>query len=116
MMVKGQADDCIKAASIRTNNSNNNNNNIKWYFNPPLAPHFGGVYESLIQATIRTVSAILGNFDIMDEELNSRPLRYQTANLCDDILTIPNHSLHGKNSRKVAIDSVGEEEYHPNKR
>ena len=52
----------------------------------------------------------------MDEELNSRPLRYQTANLCGDIPIIPNHSLHGKNSRKVAIDSVGEEECHPNKR
>ena len=52
----------------------------------------------------------------MDEELNSRPLRYQTANLCNDIPIILNHSLHGKNSRKVAPDSVGEGEYHPNKR
>ena len=33
-------------------------------FNPPSAPHFGGVYETMIKAAKRTIFAILGNADI----------------------------------------------------
>ena len=66
------------------------NKAVKWHFNPPLAPHFSGVHETMIK------SAILGNADINDEELmtaiigaegliNSRPLTYQSANPVDDV-------------------------------
>lgn len=38
------------------------NKGVKWSFNPPLAPHFGGVHEVMIKA----IHAILGNADVND--------------------------------------------------
>jgi hypothetical protein len=43
--------------------------NIKWVFNPPGAPHFGGVFEVMVKAAKKALYAVLGNSDITDEEL-----------------------------------------------
>ena len=83
------------------------NKGIKWYVNSPLAPHFGGIHESVMKTAKSAVSAVLGNADITDEELitevtgaesliNSRPLTHQSANPDDDIPITPNHFLHGR--------------------
>ena len=61
------------------------NKGITWYWNPPVAPHFGGVFESMIKSAKRAIAAVLPNADANDEELqtiftgvesllNSRPL------------------------------------------
>ena len=78
-----------------TNNTKGNESlvkqGVKWTFNPSYAPHFGGVFETMIKATKRAIIAILGNADVTDEELmtaftgaesliNLRPLTYQSAN------------------------------------
>ena len=60
---------------------------VKWIFNPLYAPHFGGVFATMIKAAKRAIIVILGNADVTDEELmiafteaesliNSRPLNY----------------------------------------
>jgi hypothetical protein len=45
------------------------NNGIRWHWNPPLAPHFAGVFERMIKSAKRAIKAILGNADVKDEEL-----------------------------------------------
>jgi len=63
---------------------------IDWKFNPPCAPHFGGVFEALIKSAKKAVKAILGDVDVTDEELytaicgaeqllNSRPITYVSS-------------------------------------
>ena len=72
------------------------NKGVTWHFNPPLAPHFGGVHETMIKSAKKAIKAILGKADINDEKLttamigaegliNSRPLTYQSANPADAV-------------------------------
>ena len=103
------------------------NKGIKWNFIPPLAPHFGGVHETMIKSAKRAIYAILNNSEVTDEELitaftgaesliNSRPLTYQSADPKDDTPLTPNHFLHGQVGGEFAPESVDEEEFHPRKR
>ena len=98
------------------------NNGIKWHFNPPLVPHFGGAYETMIKAAKRAIYGILNKADTIDEVLstaftsvenliNSRPLTCQTADIKDDILLTPNHYLYGLAGGEFAPDSVDGESY-----
>jgi hypothetical protein len=86
---------------------------IRWHFQPPAAPHFGGAHEVMIKAAKRAILVILGDADVTDEELmsaftgaeallNSRPLTYQTANAQDDEPLTPNHFLHGQAGGRFA--------------
>ena len=103
------------------------NKGIDWHFNPPLAPHFGGIHESMIKSAKRAISAILGNADITDEELmtaiigaegliNSRPLTYQSTDPADDVPLTPNHFLHGQIGGQFAPTAVDDTQFHPRKR
>ena len=103
------------------------NKGVMWNFNPPLAPHFGGVHETMIKAATRATNAVLGNADVTDEELrtafsgaeallNLRPLTYQSANPEDDIPLTPNHFLIGQIGGQFAPESVDETNYSLKKR
>lgn len=103
------------------------NKGIKWYFNPPLAPHFGGVHETMIKAAKRAAYAILKGADVTDEELttaftgaegllNSRPITYQSANPMDDVPLTPNHFLFGQVGGQFAPESVDTSPYDARKR
>ena len=100
---------------------------IKWTFNPPLAPHFGGVHESMIKSAKRAIKAVLGNANVTDEELmtafvgaegliNSRPLTFQSANPEDQVPLTPNHFLHGQAGGEFAPSSVDQTDFGPRKR
>ncbi|CAB4030216.1 EGF-like module-containing mucin-like hormone receptor-like 1, partial [Paramuricea clavata] len=60
---------------------------VRWLFNPPAAPHFGGAHEIMVKAAKKAIYAVLSNSDVNDEELitiftgaesliNSRPLTW----------------------------------------
>ena len=80
------------------------NRGVNWNYTPPLSPHVGGVYETMIEAANQAMNAVIGNADIKDEELiisaealvNSRPLTYQSASPEDDPPLTPNHFLDGQ--------------------
>ena len=95
---------------------------VKWTFNPPLAPHFGGVHEIMIKAAKKAIYAFLNNADVNDEKLstvfigaeallNSRPLTYHSSNLKDSVPLTPNHFLAGQIGGKSAPDAVDYTEF-----
>ena len=78
--------------------------NIQWTFNPPLAPHFGGVWERLIQSAKRSQLVVLGSrrikfsvFHTVVAEaegiLNSLPLTHVGSPLNDEEPLTRNHFL-----------------------
>jgi hypothetical protein len=84
---------------------------IQWIFNPPLAPHFGGVFEVIVKCMKRGLTATLSNSDATEEEfrtavssvmsiLNMRPITKQGQEN-DDVVLTPNHFLIGQLSGVV---------------
>ena len=63
---------------------------IQWVFNPPSAPHFGGVWERMVRSAKKALKVTL-NGQLVDDEtlltlateveglLNSRPLRHASV-------------------------------------
>ena len=83
------------------------NQGVNWYWNPPSAPHFGGVFEAMIKSSKRAIYAILKDADITDEELqttfigveslmNSRPLTALSDDPNDEPVLTLNHLLIGQ--------------------
>ena len=94
---------------------------IKWDFNPPSAPHFGGVFESMIKSSKKAMRAILKDADITDEELetaivgaegqlNSRPITYVSSDVDDLTPLTPNHFLVGQLGGQYAPEVFDVEE------
>ena len=77
---------------------------IKWNFDPPSAPHFGGAWERLVQCTKRTLKAILA-IRIVSKEvlrtalveaegiLNSRPITHVSSDAANIEALTSNHFL-----------------------
>ncbi|XP_036143365.1 uncharacterized protein LOC118645765 [Monomorium pharaonis] len=73
------------SASINIANATSNDN-IRWHFNPPSAPHFGGLWEAAVKSTKHHMRRVIGDSTLTYEEmstfltqveacLNSRPLQ-----------------------------------------
>ncbi len=102
-------------------NETTKHHKIKWDFNPPSAPHFGGVFESMIKSSKKAMRAILKDADITDEELetaivggegqlNSRPITYVSSDVDDLTPLTPNHFLVGQLGGQYAPEAFDVEE------
>jgi hypothetical protein len=98
-----------------------NRKRTKWYFNPPAAPHFGGVWERMVRAAKEALSAVLGRQRLTDEllvttlthvenVLNSRKLTPPSDNPTDPEALTPNHFLFGRANPNVPPDVFGEDD------
>ena len=79
---------------------------IKWKFNPPSAPHHGGVWERLVRSFKHVFYAVLGNrrltdeiltttFCLVEQCLNARPITPVSPEATDIDALTPNHFLLG---------------------
>ena len=79
---------------------------IRWKFNPPAAPHFGGVWERLVRSCKKAMYAVLGNRSvtedvpsttmcIVEQTMNTRPLTSVSSDANDLEALTPNHFLLG---------------------
>ena len=107
--------------------SQTSNKGLEWHWNPPVSPHFGGVFERMIQSAKRGIQGILGNAEVNDEELgtvivgvesllNSRPLTHVSGDPNDEPVLTPNHFLIGQMGGELAPESVDYTSFNPRKR
>ena len=79
---------------------------IRWNFNPPAAPYFGGVWERLVRSCKKAMYVVLGNRSvtedvlpttmcIVEQTLNARPLTPVSSDVNDLEALTPNHFLLG---------------------
>ena len=99
---------------------------IKWRFNPPSAPHQGGIWERLVRSFKRVLYTILGTrrltdevlsttFCLVEHALNSRPLTPVSADPSDRGSLTPNHFLLGNQARSLP-SIIGVDEFDHRKR
>nr|XP_055074008.1 uncharacterized protein LOC129453697 [Misgurnus anguillicaudatus] len=80
---------------------------ISFHFNPPSAPHFGGVWEREIRSVKAALYTTLGSEMVSEEVLrtvlieieailNSKPLGYVSADIADVDPVTPNYLLMGR--------------------
>ncbi|XP_071580864.1 uncharacterized protein [Temnothorax nylanderi] len=79
---------------------------VKWHFNPPAAPHFGGLWEAAVKSTKHHLKRVIGESTLTFEEmstflaqveacLNSRPLQALSDDPDDISALTPGHFLIG---------------------
>ena len=87
---------------------------IVWKFNPPGAPHFGGIWERLVQSCKKVMIAILDNRSLTDkvlsktmclveQTLKARPLTAVNDDPEDLTALTPNHFLLGRENASAAF-------------
>ena len=88
---------------------------IEWTFSPPSAPHFGGVWERLVQSAKRALQVVLGSRVVNEEVLrtlicevefllNGRPLTHVSIDPGELNPLTTNHFIIGRNNPNLPPD------------
>lgn len=83
------------------------NHGTRWHFNPPRAPHFGGLWEAAVKSVKHHLRRVIRNATLTFKEmatflaqveacLNSRPLQASTGDPDDLSALTPGHFLIGE--------------------
>lgn len=91
----------------------------KWKFNPPIAPHMGGVWERLIQSVKKNIKEVLKSrypqeyvlrtlFAECENIINSRPLTHVSIDSDDSEALTPNHFLIGPSYAALSFGELDE--------
>ena len=85
-----------------------------WRFNPPGAPHFGGVWERLVRSCKKAMFFILSNrvvtpevletvLTLVEQTLNARPITPVSSDPSDLEALTPNHFLLGRSTNALPM-------------
>ncbi|KAL3049857.1 hypothetical protein OYC64_012009 [Pagothenia borchgrevinki] len=88
---------------------------IKFRFNPPASPHFGGAWEGEIQSVKKALQVVIGTQSLQGEVLltllvevkgilNAKPLGYVSSDLADPDPVTPSMLLMGR--RDASLQQV----------
>ena len=100
------------------------NEGTSWSFNPPEAPHFGGIWESAVKSVKHHIRRVVGSHSLTFEEfytllkqieacLNSRPLVPLNDSPSDNCFLTPSLLLTQSNSFIIPEPSYLEEKIPP---
>lgn len=116
----GASKEIYKAISEECS-ENLTNARTRWNFNPPAAPHMGGVWERLVRSVKEALKELEDGRSLSDEVLetvlveaegmiNSRPLTFVSKNNAESEALTPNHFLLGYPScgREMRLPSGNE--------
>ena len=90
-------------------------------FNPPAAPHFGGVWERLVRSCKKAMYAVLSNRSVtedvlsttmclVEQKLTDRPRTPVSSDATDLEAITPNHFLLGNRNLSLPYLSGAEHE------
>ena len=93
---------------------------IEWKFNPPGAPHMGGIWERLIRSIKKVMTTIMKDTILTDHQLitllagvesilNNRPLTSISDDINDMEALTPNHALVGHHRNWNSMGNFPEE-------
>ncbi|XP_055585122.1 uncharacterized protein LOC129737973 [Uranotaenia lowii] len=90
------------------------NARTRWSFNPPSAPHMGGIWERMVRSTKAAMATLTSGSRMTDEILltviteaeeivNTRPLVYLPQDSDEPESLTPNHFLRGSSSGQLDL-------------